>query len=270
MQHTTLARLCPTWIYHLWMTGHTDPLITAPPSDTKEMRAAAVQPSPTVPAWPYLEYDSEGCPRARRPVPRSVLHTQELPPPPRYCQKHKVHRSHSTTIFLIFMGFPFPIQVGGPHTQAAPSMSAVFTHPHGFPHMPEPFSHMFPRLPQSPYACADPHRFSQFPIRFRGSHIQSPGSKNLTLIPTRPALPAPQTRHPWVSTNSLRRLPARYRMSRRNTNPPRPAAGSLKPTRPTDLLKLPAPTGGGAWASGYGVASRCDDAASASTTTWGA
>ena len=26
MQHTTLARLCPTWIYHLWMTGHTDPL----------------------------------------------------------------------------------------------------------------------------------------------------------------------------------------------------------------------------------------------------
>ena len=144
------------------------------------------------------------------------------------------------------MGFPFPIQAGGPHTQAAPSMSAVFTHPHGFPHMPEPFSHTFPRLPQSPYACADPHRFSQFPIRFRGSHIQSPGSKNLTLIPTRPALPAPQTRHPWVSTNSLRRLPARYRMSRRNTNPPRPAAGSLKPTRPTDLLKLPAPTRG-AW-----------------------
>ena len=31
-------------------------------------------------------------------------------PPPRYCQKHKVHRSHSTTIFLVFMGFPFPIR----------------------------------------------------------------------------------------------------------------------------------------------------------------
>ena len=111
------------------------------------------------------------------------------------------------------MGFPFPIQAGGPHTQAAPSMSAVFTHPHGFPHTPEPFSHTFPRLPQSPYACADPHRFSQFPIRFRGSHIQSPSSKNLTLIPTRPAFLAPQTRHLPVSTNSLRRLPARCRMS---------------------------------------------------------
>ena len=142
------------------------------------------------------------------------------------------------------MGFPFPIQAGGPHTQAAPSMSAVFTHPHGFPHMPEPFSHTFPRLPQSPYACADPHRFSQFPIRFRGSHIQSPGSKNLTLIPTRPAFPAPQIRHPPVSANSLRRLPARYRMSRRNTIPPRPAAGLRKPTRPANSLKFPAPTRG--------------------------
>ena len=36
-----------------------------------------------------------------------------------------------------------------------------------------------------------------------------------TLVSTRPAFPAPQTRHPQASTNSLRRLPARCRMSGR-------------------------------------------------------
>ena len=35
--------------------------------------------------------------------------------------------------------------------------------------------------------------------------------------------------------------------------PPRPATGPLKPTRPTCLLKFPAPTRG-AWASVYGIA----------------
>ena len=49
--------------------------------------------------------------------------------------------------------------------------------------------------------------------------------KNPTSNQARPAFPAPQTRHPPVFTNSLRRLPARYRMSRRSTNPTRPATG---------------------------------------------
>ena len=40
--------------------------------------------------------------------------------------------------------------------------------------------------------------------------------KNPTSNQARPAFPAPQTRHPPVSTNSLRRLLARYRMSRRD------------------------------------------------------
>ena len=91
---------------------------------------------------------------------------------------HQVHRPHPAFIFPALMGFPFPIQAGGFHTQAAPSMSAVPTYPRGFLHMLAPFSHTFPRLPQSPYACADPHRFSRFPIRFRGSPIRSPSSKN--------------------------------------------------------------------------------------------
>ena len=61
-----------------------------------------------------------------------------------------------------------------------------------------------------------------------------------TLVSTRPAFPAPQIRHPQVSTNSLRRLLARYRMSRRSIIPPRPATGLHKPTRPAGLLKFPA------------------------------
>ena len=60
------------------------------------------------------------------------------------------------------------------------------------------------------------------------------------MVPTRPAFPAPQTRHPPVSTNSLRRLPARCCMSGRGTGLPRPAAGPLKPAHPTGLTTFPA------------------------------
>ena len=129
---------------------------------------------------------------------------------------HKVRRPHPAFISLAFMGFPFPIQAGGLHTQAAPPMSAVPTYPRDFPHMPAPFSHTFPRLPQ-------PHAPAQIPIGSAGFPYVSAdppydhqAPKISTLIPTRPAFPAPQTRHPRVSTNSLRRLPARYRMSRRS------------------------------------------------------
>ena len=60
---------------------------------------------------------------------------------------HKVHRPHPGFTFLAFMGFLFPIQADGSHTQAASSMSTVLTHPRGFPHMPDPFPHTFPRIP---------------------------------------------------------------------------------------------------------------------------
>ena len=113
-----------------------------------------------MPARPHLEYDSEGCPRARRPVPCPVLHTWSYSPD--IAKNTQVHRSHSTTIFLVFMGFPFPIQASGPHTQAAPSMSAVPTHPRGFSHMLAPFPHTFPQIPQ-------PHTPAQIPIDSAGS-----------------------------------------------------------------------------------------------------
>ena len=76
--------------------------------------------------------------------------------------------------------------------------------------------------------------------------------KNPTSNQARPAFPAPQIKHPRVSANSLRRLPARYRMSRRGTSPTRPASGLSRSTHPTRLLKYP----GG---HGYGIAWRCDD-----------
>ena len=83
-----------------------------------------------------------------------------------------------------------------------------------------------------PYASADPPYNHQAP-------------KIPTLIPTRPAFPAPQIRHPRVSANSLRRLPARYRMSRRSTNPPRPAAGFPRIYTPTLSRRFHGPTTGG-------------------------
>ena len=123
---------------------------------------------------------------------------------------------------LIFMCFPAPYTRAASHTQTAPSNV------------------------NSPHASA---RLSpcwrRSPIRFYGSPIQSPSSKNPTPISTRPAFPAPQIRHPQVSTNSLRRLLERYRMSGRGIGPPRPAAGSPRSTHPTGSRIFPATKGGG-------------------------
>ena len=138
-----------------------------------------------------------------------------------------------------------------PHTQAAPSTPAVPTHPRGFPHMQVLFPHTFPRRPQ-------PHTPARIPIGSAGSpHVSTAPPCNLqapkipTLVSMRPAFPAPQTRHPRVSANSLRRLLARYRMSRRGTNPPRPATGLLKPTHPAGFPQIPCANDGeagvGAW-----------------------
>ena len=112
---------------------------------------------------------------------------------------------------LIFMCFPAPYARSASHTQTAPSISS--------PH---------PSARLSPYAGA------VLPYVFTASPHSHQASKIPTLVSARPAFPAPQIRHPPVSTNSLRRLLVRYHMSRRSTNPPRPALG-------------------------YGIASRCDD-----------
>ena len=108
-----------------------------------------------------------------------------------------------------------------PHTQAAPSMPAVPTHPRGFLHMQVLFPHTFPRRPQ-------PHTPARIPIDSAGSpHVSTASPCNLqapkipTLVSTRPA------------------FPARYRMSGRGINPPRPATGLLKPTHPTGFPQIP-------------------------------
>ena len=106
---------------------------------------------------------------------------------------------------LIFMCFPAPYARSASHTQTAPSISS--------PH---------PSARLSPYAGA------VLPYVFTASPHSHQASKIPTLVSARPAFPAPQIRHPQVSTNSLRRLLVRYHMSRRGTNPPRPAAGPLK------------------------------------------
>ena len=115
---------------------------------------------------------------------------------------HKVRRPHPAFIFQAFMGFPFPIQASGPHTQAAPSMPAVPTHPRGFPHMPAPFSHTFPRLPQSPHADADPHRFSRPTIRFRGSPILLTSSKKPDSNPDETSVSGPANPQPIMPNRS--------------------------------------------------------------------
>ena len=69
--------------------------------------------------------------------------------------------------------------------------------------------------------------------------------KNPTSNQARPAFPAPQTKHPQIPTNSLRRLPARCRMSGRGISPPGPAFGLRGSTHPTRLLKFPVQRLGG-------------------------
>ena len=99
----------------------------------------------------------------------------------------KVRRPPPASTFWVFVRFPFSIQ-------AAPSMPAVPTYPRGFPHMPAPLSHTLPRLPQSPHADADPHRFNRLAIHFRDSPIQPPSSKNPTPVSPRPAFRSRKSR----------------------------------------------------------------------------
>ena len=85
--------------------------------------------------------------------------------------------------------------------------------------------------------------------------------KNPTSNQARPAFPAPQTRHPSVSTNSLRRLPARYRMPGRGTKPAE-TSGQLTRIHTSDrLTQIPCADEGG-----MGMASLGDAAATPAST----
>ena len=157
------------------------------------------------------------------------------------CCRH-VKESHRKTTKLAgsTRRHDFPIPIDFPTACIPVVLSYLFAYSHNLTHSCISSHPILPYCPQAP--------------------------KNPTSNQTRPAFPAPQTRHPRVSANSLRRLPARCRMSRRGTNPAeasgrstqihasnRPhhlpcasAAGPLK-CASGQLLKFPAPTRG-AWA----------------------
>ena len=132
------------------------------------------------PAWPLWTELS--------PIPKSR--------PPDIAKNPQSPQATSRFHILVFHAISVPHTSGRLPYTSGPSMSAVPAHPRGFPHMLAPFSHAFPRLPQSPHADADPHSFSWLPIRFRGSPIQPPSSKNLTLVLTRPAFGSLKPTHP--------------------------------------------------------------------------
>ena len=139
----------------------------------------------------------------------------------------KVRRPYPAFIFPAFMGFPFPIQAGGPppiHKRRPPCQQSPT------PARLSPYAGAVPShvstAPVTPYACADPHGSADSPHASTAPPYNRQAPKIPTLVSTRPAFPAPQIRHPRVSTNSLRRLLARYHMSRRGTLPTRPAAGA--------------------------------------------
>ena len=66
-----------------------------------------------------------------------------------------------------------------------------------------------------------------------------------TLVSTRPAFPAPQTRHPRVFTNSLRRLPTRCRMSGRGIKSAETSDRLAQIYAPDRLTQIPCAGEGG-------------------------
>ena len=123
-------------------------------------------------------------PTACRGAPRRDLWTKpsRIPRsrPPTLPKIRKVRRPHPGFIFLAFMGFPFPIQTDGSHTQAASSMLTVITHPRGFPHTPAPFPHTFPRLPHTTTKLQKSRHWFQRDQRFR---LSKPGTRGSPRIP---------------------------------------------------------------------------------------
>ena len=110
------------------------------------------------------------------------------------CCRH-VKESHRKTTKLAgsTRRHDFPIPIDFPTACIPVVLSYLFAYSHNLIHSCISSHPILPHCPQAP--------------------------KNPTSNQARPAFPVPQTRHPPVYTNSLRRLPARCRMSRRGTNP---------------------------------------------------
>ena len=107
-------------------------------------------------------------------------------------------------------------------------------------------------MPRRSPRASDPHT-GHVPIRFRGSPYNLQAPKISTLVSTEPAFPAPQTRHPRASTNSLRRLPARCRMSGRGIKSAETSDRLAQIYAPDRLTQIPR---AGEW--GMGTASLRD------------
>ena len=109
-------------------------------------------------------------------------------------------------MFRFFTRFPFPIRAGGaPYASAALRQFTKNRKVRSFTssqvHTLLPMPHSFPHAPRIPIRAISPYHH------------------NLTMCPPRPARPVPQTRHPPVSSNSLRLRRRTARRRRRGTAP---------------------------------------------------
>ena len=143
---------------------------------------------------------------------------------------------------LIFMCFPAPYTRAASHTQAAPSMSTILTHPRGFPRVLAPFSHTFPRLPHTVTKLQKPRHWFRQDQRSGPANPQPAGPtnpQNLRIqspqISNQPARKFPNPRLHLHGHGSLIRKPTRRDQRTVHSN-----------AHPANLLKFPAPTRG-AW-----------------------
>ena len=95
---------------------------------------------------------------------------------------------------LIFMCFPAPYTRAASHTQTAPSMSTILTHPRDFPRVLAPFSHTFPRLPHTVTKLQKPSsNFNETSVS--GPANQAPAGLHEFPAPTAGAVPHVRAGH---------------------------------------------------------------------------
>ena len=166
---------------------------------------------------------------------------------------------------LDFHGFSGPI-----HADCSPYSNGAIIHSRSLHTHPQ--SPCIPIPPYWPHARRDRRGIAVGLHRRPLVHISRPLA--IHKKPQSPQAHVSQAihRNPCLAASHTPRIPIQAISSYNHSLtmlPPRPAAGLRGSTHQANSLKFPAPTRG-AWASVYGIASRCvgvsDDAASASTT----
>ena len=98
------------------------------------------------------------------------------------------------------MCFPAPYTRAASHTQTAPSMSTILTHPRDFPRVLAPFSHTFPRLPHTVTKLQKPSsNFNETSVS--GPANQAPVGLHEFPASTAGAVPHVQTEHQPAETS---------------------------------------------------------------------